>query len=80
MEPRQPAFTIPANSVGLLAQFQKIPIEVGQHVLGLHIFRNFTEEKINMEPVNMSKSESTICVIVRMLRQNDSILLQLFIP
>ena len=31
-------------------------LEVRQAVLGLGIFRNFTEEKINMAPVNMSKS------------------------
>ena len=34
----------------------KISIEVSQPVLGLHIFRNFTEEKVNMAPLNMSKS------------------------
>ena len=45
----------PASSVGLLAHSHEIPIEVGQPVLGLHIFRNLTEEKINMAPVNMSK-------------------------
>ena len=57
----QSAFNISLHSP-LLAQFHKIPIEVGQPVLGLDIFRNFTEEKINMAPVNMSKSGPIICV------------------
>ena len=37
-------------------------IEVGQLALGLHIFRNLTEEKINIVAVNMSKSRSIIGV------------------
>ena len=53
METSQPAFIIPACLVGLLAHFYKTPIKVGQTVLGLHIFRDLTEEKINMAPVNM---------------------------
>ena len=38
---------------------RKIPIEVGQPGLGLHIFTNFTEEKINIAPVNMSKKDQS---------------------
>ena len=52
---------------------------MGQPVLGLHIFRNLTEEKINMAPVSMSKHGPIICVD-SMLRQNDSLFLELFIP
>ena len=60
----QITFTIPANSEVLLANFHKNSIEVGRPVLGLHIFRNFTEEKINMAPVNMSKSGVSIFAAV----------------
>ena len=50
-------------------------MDVGQPLLGLHIFRNLAEEKINMAPVNMSKSGPNICVnAVSMLRQKDSLL------
>ena len=52
----------PAGLVGLLAHFHKIQIEVAQPVLDFHIFRNFTEEKIPMAPINMSKSGPIICV------------------
>ena len=51
----------PTNSVGLVAYFHKVSIKLGQS-LGLHIFRNLTEEKVNMATVSMSKSEPTICV------------------
>ena len=37
-------------------------MEVGQPVLGLHIFRNLVEEKINMVAVNISKIEPIIFV------------------
>ena len=59
MEPSQPVFT---SSAGLLAHFHEIQIEADQSVLGLHIFRNLAEEKINMAPVNMSKSGPTVFV------------------
>ena len=52
----------PASSAGLLAYFCKMPFGVGQLALGFHIFRNLTEEKINMTPVNASKSGPIICV------------------
>ena len=51
-----------ASSVSLLAQFHIMSIEVGQPVLGLHIFRNLAKEKVGMTPVNMSKSGPIICV------------------
>ena len=69
-----------ASSVSLLAHFHKILVEVDQPVLDLHRFRNLTEEKINMASVNMSKGGPIICVNISMLRQNDSLFLQLFIP
>ena len=53
----------PASSVGLLYHFHKIPIEVGQPVLGLHKFRNFTEAKISMASANISKSGLIVLVI-----------------
>ena len=37
-------------------------MEVGQPVLGLHMFRNLAEEEINMAAVNMSKTGPMICV------------------
>ena len=52
----------PASSIGLLDDFHKIPIKVVQPVLGLHIISNFTEKKINMTLVNMSKSGPSIFV------------------
>ena len=39
-----------------------MPMKVGQFVLGLHIFRNLAEEKINVAAVNMSKRGPIICV------------------
>ena len=59
MEPSQPVFT---SSAGLLAHFHEIQIEAGQSALGLHIFKNLAEEKINMAPVNMSKSGPIVFV------------------
>ena len=69
----------PASSISLLAHFQVMSSEVGQPVLGLHIFRNLAEEKVNMAPKNTSKSGPIFCVN-SMLTQNDSVLLQFFIP
>ena len=40
----------------------KMPVEMGQPVFGLHMFRNLAEEKINMAAVNMSKRGPIICV------------------
>ena len=50
----------------------KMPVEMGQPVFGLHMFRNLAEEKINMAAVNMSKRGPIICVN-SMLKQNDSV-------
>ena len=61
MEPSQPAFIIPSQLVKH-ANPLKVPIEVGRPSLGLHIFRNLAEEKINMATVNMSKRGPIICV------------------
>ena len=61
MEPNQPASPSPGSSVGLLAHFHKIPMEVDQPGLGLHIFRNFTVEKINMAPVNAKNWTNHLC-------------------
>ena len=52
-------FLIRSNQVSLHSEspdFLKIPIEVDHPVFGLHIIKNLAEEKINMTPVNMSKS------------------------
>ena len=62
MEPGQPAFTIPASLIAFIAHFHKIPMEVGHSALGLHIFGNLTEEKINMASLNMSKRGPIFCV------------------
>ena len=62
MEPSQPVFIIPSQLGKHASPLYKIPIEVGQPILGLHIFRNLTEEKINMAVVNMSKWAPIICV------------------
>ena len=62
MEPAQPVFII-ANQFGKHASpLHKMSVEVGQPVLGLHIFRNLTEEKINMAAVNIPKRGPIICV------------------
>ena len=37
-------------------------VEMGQPVLGLHVFRNLAEEKIYMAAVNMSKRGPASCV------------------
>ena len=55
MESNQLAFNIPQP-----ARCQ--PTEVCQSVVGLHIFSNLREEKINMAPVNMSKTGPIICL------------------
>ena len=62
MEPSQPVFIIPSQC-GKHASplYYKMSIEVGQYVLGLHIFRNLAEEII-MAAVNMSKRGPIICV------------------
>ena len=39
----------------------KMAIEMGQPVLGLHVFRNLAEEKIYMAAVNMLKRGPIIC-------------------
>ena len=79
VEPSESAFII-TSQLGMHAStLRKMPVEMGQPVLGLHIFRNLAEEKINMAAVNMSKRGPIICVN-SMLRQNDSVLLQFFIP
>ena len=57
MEPNQLAFNI-LSQLGRLAN----PTEVCQTVVGLHIFSNLREEKINMAPVNMSKAGPIICL------------------
>ena len=62
MEPSQPVFIIPSKLTKHASPLHKIPIEVGQPILGLHIFRNLAEEKINMAAINMSKSRPIICV------------------
>ena len=67
MESVQPVFII-ARQVGKHASpLHKMSVEVGQPVPGLHIFRNLTEEKINMAAVNISKREPIICVNSYML-------------
>ena len=78
-EPSQPAFTISNQLNKLASPFHVMSSEVGQPVLGLHIFRNLAEEKVNMAPKNTSKSGPIFCVN-SMLTQNDSVLLQFFIP
>ena len=62
MKPSQPVFIIPSQHGKHASPLHKISIEVGQPVLGLHIFRNLAEEKINMVAVNMSKRGPIICV------------------
>ena len=75
MEPKQPVFIITSQLGKHASPLHKMSIEVGQPVLGLHIFRNLAEEKMNMVAVNMSKREPIICA--NMLRQNDSALLRI---
>ena len=60
MEPSQPAFTIPSQHGRLASHFHKIPIEVGQPGLGLHIFRNFSiwQKKIKHGTSNLVKKET----------------------
>ena len=62
MEPNQSAFIIPSLLSKHTSPLHKIPIEVGQPILGLYIFRNLAEEKINMAAVNISKRGPIICV------------------
>ena len=62
MEPSQSAFIIPSQLGKHASPLHKMPIEVGQPILGLHIFRNLAEEKMNMTAVNMSKRGPVICV------------------
>ena len=76
MEPSQPVFIIPSQLGKHASPLHKMSNEVGQPILGLHIFRDLAEEKINMVAVNMSKREPIICAN-SMLRQNDSALLRI---
>ena len=62
IEPIQPVFIIPSQLGKHASSLHKMTIEVGQCALGLHIFRNLAEEKVNMAAVNMSKREPIICV------------------
>ena len=62
MELSYSAFIIPSQLGKHANPLHRIPIEVGQPVLGLHIFRNFTEEKIDLAPVHMSIRGLIICV------------------
>ena len=62
MELSQPVFIIPSQIGKHASPLHKISIEVDQPVLGLHIFRNLAEEKINMVVANMSKRGPSICV------------------
>ena len=78
-EPSQPVFAIPSQLGKHASTLYKMSIEVYQPVLGLHIFSNLAEEKINTVAVNKSKRGPIICVN-SMLRKNDSVLLQFFIP
>ena len=61
MEPSQPVFIIPSQCGNHASPLYKMSIELGQYVLGLHIFRNLAEEII-MAAVNMSKRGPIICV------------------
>ena len=62
MESSQSAIIILSQLGRLATHFRKIPIKMEQPLLGLKIFRNLTKGKINMAPVNMSKSGPIICV------------------
>ena len=62
MEPSQPVFIIPSQLGKHASPLHKMSVEVGQPVLGLHIFRNVAEEKIKMVAENMSKRGPIICV------------------
>ena len=62
MEPSQLAFKIPSQLGKNANPLYKMSTEVGQPVLGLHIFRNLAEEKIKMVAVDMSKREPIICI------------------
>ena len=62
MEPSQPAFIIPSHVGKHARPLHKMSIEVGQPILGLHIFRNHAEEEINIAAVNMSKWGPIVCV------------------
>ena len=69
MEPSQPAFTIPSQVVSMIAHFHKMPMQEDQPIKGDRmLFLAFTylgilqKKIINMEAVNMSKSEPIICL------------------
>ena len=63
MEPSQHIHSPTSGScVSMLAHFNKMSIQVGQPVRGLHIFRNLAKEEINRAAINMSKSGPIICV------------------
>ena len=62
MKPSQPVFIIPSQLGKHASPLHKMTIQVGQRALGLHIFRNLAEEKVNMAAVNMPKREPIICV------------------
>ena len=62
MEPSQHLFIIPRQLGKHASTLHKMSIVVGQPVPGLHIFRNVTEEKINLVAVNMSKRGPIISV------------------
>ena len=62
MKPSQPVFIIPSQLGKHASPLHKISIEVGQPVVGLHIFRNLSEEKIDMVAINTSKRGPIICV------------------
>ena len=53
METSQPVFIIPSQLGKHASPIHELSVEMGQPALGLHIFRNLTEEEINLAAVNM---------------------------
>ena len=59
MKPSQPVFIIPSQLGKHASPLHKMSIEVDQPVLGLHIFMNLAEEKVNM--IAVKRGTSHIC-------------------
>ena len=86
MDPNQPALIIPSqlnSSAGALPKNTNpggLTCQMRQDVaLGLQIFRNLVEKVVHGSSKRQNVSEPIICVN-SMLRQNDFVLLQCFVP